>query len=326
MTYTELEKRMGTRAAYNRLCIEHAQGPHARKQRKRTRLSIKLKNHLYYLAMKLLGIQRKGRIRALNLRVIENTVFLPNLPTAFDGFTLLHLSDLHLEMLPELTDRIISSIQPCQYDLCILTGDFTEGSFESTSVALEGVRRICAEIPTPILGVLGNHDSSVMVPKLEEMGMQILLNEAVPIKKEGEHIFCVGVDDPHRYRSDDLNHALKTVPERVCKILLAHTAEIYKEAAVAGIDLYLCGHTHGGQICLPGSIPVFTNVRAPRRMSRGKWHYEKMAGYTSVGAGVSTAANRINCPPEITLHHLRCAQCATTKTCAQTDQLMEGAV
>jgi predicted MPP superfamily phosphohydrolase len=87
--------------------------------------------------------------------------------------------------------------------------------------------------------------------------------------------------------------------------LLSHTPEIYRQAAHAGYDLLLGGHTHGGQICLPGSIPITLDAVLPRRMGSGAWKYHHMAGYTSVGVGSSIVAVRINCPPEITLHQLQ---------------------
>src|SRR3954465_14630772 len=88
-------------------------------------------------------------------------------------------------------------------------------------------------------------------------------------------------------------------------ILLSHTPEVYRQAAQANFDLMLSGHTHGGQICLPGSIPIKLEAVLPRRMGAGPWQYRDMTGYTSVGAGSSVVPVRLNCPPEITLHHLR---------------------
>ena len=66
----------------------------------------------------------------------------------------------------------------------------------------------------------------------------------------------------------------------------------------------LAGHTHGGQICLPGSIPITLDSNLPRAFGAGAWRYGGMAGYTSVGAGSSVIAVRLNCLPEITLHRL----------------------
>jgi len=65
----------------------------------------------------------------------------------------------------------------------------------------------------------------------------------------------------------------------------------------------LAGHTHGGQICLPGGTPLLT-AGGPRRFARGSWRYAEMIGYTSAGAGTCIVEARLNCPPEITLHRL----------------------
>jgi predicted MPP superfamily phosphohydrolase len=94
------------------------------------------------------------------------------------------------------------------------------------------------------------------------------------------------------------------IAEGEFSILLSHTPEVYHQAADAGVDLMLSGHTHGGQLCLPGSIPITLESVLPRRMGAGAWRYLGMQGYTSVGVGTSLLAVRLNCPPEITLHVL----------------------
>jgi predicted MPP superfamily phosphohydrolase len=88
-------------------------------------------------------------------------------------------------------------------------------------------------------------------------------------------------------------------------VLISHTPEIYRQAAHADFDLLLSGHTHGGQICLPGGIPITLDSALPRSLGSGPWKYHDMIGYTSVGAGTSILPARFNCPPEITLHHLQ---------------------
>src|SRR5213078_5219961 len=82
------------------------------------------------------------------------------------------------------------------------------------------------------------------------------------------------------------------------------TPATYRQAAYADFNVLISGHTHGGQICLPGGIPLTLDSVLPRRMGSGAWKYHEMAGYTSVGAGSSVVPVRFNCPPEITLHHL----------------------
>jgi uncharacterized protein len=79
---------------------------------------------------------------------------------------------------------------------------------------------------------------------------------------------------------------------------------VYRQAAHADFNVLLSGHTHGGQICLPGGIPITLDSVLPRFMGSGAWKYHDMIGYTSVGAGSSVVPARFNCPPEITLHHL----------------------
>ena len=104
---------------------------------------------------------------------------------------------------------------------------------------------------------------------------------------------------------DNIEKATLPIPIGSFSILLSHTPEVYRQAAHANFDLMLSGHTHGGQICLPGSTPIMLEAVLPPRMGSGPWQYHNMIGYTSVGAGSSVVPVRLNCPPEITLHHLR---------------------
>ena len=95
------------------------------------------------------------------------------------------------------------------------------------------------------------------------------------------------------------------IPDESVSLLLAHSPEIYRHAAYVGFDVMMCGHTHGGQICLPGGIALTFNSSAPRFTGVGAWSYALMQGYTSAGTGSSVVPARFNCPPEVTLHHLR---------------------
>ena len=93
-------------------------------------------------------------------------------------------------------------------------------------------------------------------------------------------------------------------------ILLSHSPETHREAAALGYDLQLSGHTHGGQICLPGGIPILHNAPGCRReLIAGPWREGSMLGYTSRGAGAAGVAARFFCPPEITIHTLRSRAC-----------------
>ena len=125
------------------------------------------------------------------------------------------------------------------------------------------------------------------------------------IVRGDQRIHLAGIDDAHYYRADNIQKVASSIPHDEISILLSHTPEVYRQAAHAGFQVMLSGHTHGGQICLPGSIPITLDSSLPRRMGAGPWEYGDMTGYTSVGVGSSIAPVRFNCLPEITLHHLR---------------------
>jgi predicted MPP superfamily phosphohydrolase len=260
------------------------------------------------LTLRCLGLYGKGRRNALNIRIRHNEVTLAKLPKNFEGFTLLHLSDLHLDMKGSHILALIERLQQVDYDLCVITGDFRAKTYGSFDAALAGLMRVRPHIRRPIYAVLGNHDCIMMVPPMEEMGVKCLLNETVSIRRGEESIYLAGVDDPHYYQVDNLEKVAQQIPSEAVSILLSHSPEPYQLAAHAGFDLLLCGHTHGGQVCLPGGLALMTNASCPRRFCAGPWRYHEMQGYTSVGSGSAVVEVRFNCAPEITLHRLRCSQ------------------
>lgn len=249
-------------------------------------------------------VYRRGRQNAVNIQLHRNTIHLDNLPAAFDGYTILQLSDLHLDMHPQTPHAIAEAVRELEYDLCVITGDFRAKTYGDFDNVLSAMARIRGHFQGEIYAVLGNHDTIRLVPGLEALGVQMLLNESVRIERNGEAVYLAGIDDPHYYRADNFASTCETIPDNATSVLLSHSPEIYRLAAHAGFDLMLCGHTHGGQICLPGGIPLYCNMRAPRRLCAGPWHHHAMQGYTSRGSGVSVVEVRLNCPPEVTLHRL----------------------
>jgi uncharacterized protein len=257
-------------------------------------------------ALKLTGLYWRARRNAERVIVKHNDIALKNLPSLFDGFTILHITDLHADMNEVAMQRLIELVGELRYDLCVLTGDYRGETFGPFEAAMDEVGRVRSHLKGPIYAVLGNHDTIQMVPGLEAMGIRILLNECEVIARGDQRIHLAGVDDAHFYRMDNIEKASMQIADGELSILLSHTPEIYRQAAHANFDLMLSGHTHGGQICLPGSIPITLEAALPRRMGAGPWQYHNMIGYTSVGAGSSVLPVRLNCPPEITLHCLRC--------------------
>jgi predicted MPP superfamily phosphohydrolase len=251
------------------------------------------------------GLYWRGLRNARQICVAQNLIRSPRLPTSFHGYTLLQLSDLHIDMNPELVQRVESLIHSLHYDLCVLTGDFRGETFGPFEATLQGMVQLRKILKGRVYAVLGNHDTIAMVPPLESMGVRVLLNENEVLERGQQRIYLAGIDDAHFYEVDNLESAASDIPQNEFSVLLSHTPEIYRHAAHAGFDVLISGHTHGGQICLPGGLPITLDSTLPRRLGAGSWKYEHMIGYTSRGTGSSVVPVRFNCPPEITLHHFQ---------------------
>jgi predicted MPP superfamily phosphohydrolase len=301
-----LEKRLGRRHAKARLGIErdHEAQVFGQGINFFHIENLPLSHALIRSVLLATGLYWRGLANAAKVEVRENRIASPRLPKAFDGFTILQLSDLHVEMSEAAMERVITLLKEARYDLCVLTGDYRAKTWGPYEAALSGVARVRDTLRGEVYGVLGNHDTILMVPGLEAMEIRMLLNESAIVERGGERIHLAGIDDAHFYRMDNLEKAAADIPHGAFSILITHTPEIYKQAAHADFDLLLSGHTHGGQICLPGGIPITLDSVLPRYMGAGAWKYHDMIGYTSVGAGSSVVPVRFNCPPEITLHRL----------------------
>jgi len=263
---------------------------------------------LIRLVLRLMLLHKRGKRNARKIDVRHHSVVLERLPREFDGYTLLQLSDMHLDMAPDLPHALIEAVrQAGHYDACVITGDFRAKTYGPFQPALDAMQQVIEHLSGPVYGVLGNHDTIRMAPGLEALGIRMLLNESVPLERGGRAIYLAGIDDPHFYRADNIEKATDRIPRGAVAILLSHSPEMYRHAAYADFDLMLSGHTHGGQICLPGKIPLMLNANAPRRFCMGAWNYRSLHGYTSTGSGVSIVDVRFNCPAEITLHRLRVA-------------------
>lgn len=250
------------------------------------------------------GLYGRATRNSRKLRLNHNTFYVPHLPAPFEGYRILHLSDLHSDMDEANLDVLIRAVQTLEYDLCVITGDYRRDTWGDTGPAMAAMARLRPHLKGTVLAVLGNHDSITMVPELESMGYELLMNENRVIERDGEKLWIAGVDDAHYYRVDNIERAMEGIPIAAHSLLLSHTPEIFRQAAHAGFDLFLCGHTHGGQLCLPGGIPLTLDAKLPRKLGRGYWQHQQMQGYTSAGSGTSIVNVRLNCPPEIALHTL----------------------
>jgi predicted MPP superfamily phosphohydrolase len=258
------------------------------------------------LGLKLTGQYERGVRNAWDVALRELPLELPRLPAAFDGFTVLHLSDLHLDGMPGLEQLILDRVRGRTFDLCVLTGDFRTELHGPIRPTLDRLRPLVDGIDARhgTLAVLGNHDDCHMLAPLEAMGIRVLVNESVRLRRGEAELQLAGTDDVHYYFTDQAVHALEAARD-ACTIALVHSPELYEEAAALGVDLYLCGHTHAGQVCLPGGRPVITHLSRGRRFYRGVWRHRGMLGVTNAGAGTSGVPVRFHTRGEILALTLR---------------------
>lgn len=252
------------------------------------------------------GLYQRGYKNVLNLQLSKTTFYFSKLPIEFDGFRILWISDLHSDRIEGLLQRIFDIIEPLSWDLAVIGGDFCFGH-SMTAKAGEHARQLATYLvkKSTVLAVLGNHDFSEIAEILATSGVEVLLNRSKDIRRGNQRIWFVGIDDCHYFRSDELDLATKDIDNSEFKILLSHSPEIYRQAARMGFDLLISGHTHGGQICLWGGIPLVSSIDAPRKCIRGVWQEGTMVGFTSQGAGASGVAVRFNCRGQINLLTLR---------------------
>jgi predicted MPP superfamily phosphohydrolase len=245
----------------------------------------------------------RGVRNALDVRAEEVRIVLSSLPPGFDNTRILLVTDLHIDGMDWLAEKIIRVAEGIDCDFCILGGDYSFSRAREGSLAYSRMREVAAKLraKSRVFAVLGNHDRYSIGRLLQECGAEVLMNESMRLEKGGDKMYLTGLDDSHYYGADDIGLADEGIEAGAFKIMVCHSPEGYEQAAKAGYSLYLTGHTHGGQICLPGGIVVVHGATVPRRLLKGKWQYNGMCGYTSRGAGASGVAVRYFCPPEISV-------------------------
>ncbi|MGC8861945.1 MAG: metallophosphoesterase [Armatimonadota bacterium] len=276
---------------------------------------------------------------AIRVREIELT--FPDLPPAFDGSVILHLSDLHITKLGLLERRLMDLVSGRRVDMCFVTGDIAQ-----EPSACEVFRVICSAIkgPETIYGVLGNseHKPWIDTPKLVQAlsfeGFRLLTNDSCVISRQDDSIRIVGVDDAYSQLAE-VDRAFRGVDPAEFIVFLTHCPSAAPRAVERGARLILAGHTHGGQVRVPFLGPLWTHMRANKKLNDGLYVLDRLgrrlystrrpgarAGvpiaacarstrsdasecravlYVSRGVGTSKLHIRFLCPPEIAYITLR---------------------
>jgi uncharacterized protein len=254
--------------------------------------------------------------------VTRHEIRLAGLPAAFDGYTIAHLSDLHMD---EVTNEsrlmeVVDLVNAAAPDIVVLTGDFVVGDKPFDGAALTRVLA-ALEAPDGRLGVLGNHDRLGHIEAVKRAlaaGGVTLLNNAVHTLYRGPRggrrktggsgaaaLCFAGVDSEYR-RQARLDTVLDALPSGTGPhILLAHEPDFADIAApTRRFALQLSGHAHGGQVRLP-LLTMFGLPRYGMRYVDGLNMVGDMLIYAHRGLGMTSAPLRFNCRPEIALHVLR---------------------
>ncbi|MDX1995901.1 MAG: metallophosphoesterase [bacterium] len=249
------------------------------------------------------------RIEPFNVDVTETQISLPTLPSAFDGFRLVHLTDLHFGewMTQSHMESIAERVNALTPDAVVITGDFASIVNSAVAGRITGsLRHLQAQ--HGVFATLGNHDHWSDAPTItraaEAAGVNVLFNEHVAFERGGERLFIAGVDDIWE-RRHDLNAALTGVPDDAAVVLLAHEPDYADQVAVDGrVGLQLSGHSHGGQVRLPGiGAPMLPWLG--EKYDMGLYNLGQMQLYVSRGLGMIFPYVRFGCPPEIAQITLR---------------------
>ncbi|QOV88367.1 metallophosphoesterase [Humisphaera borealis] len=230
---------------------------------------------------------------------------IPNLPPQLVGLRIIHLTDLHVRgPWHEAYDCLLERIAQANADLLLFTGDFVDNK-KDHSEALPSARRLAEGFRAKqgVYAILGNHDRLHFLPRLLEMPLQAICGERRTIAVNGATVELIGL--PGAVRRDLPREFVSQMPppplsgDKTVRIVLSHFPDHLLRTAALRPHLFLAGHTHGGQCCLPGGIPILKHDSLPRRLCTGIHRVEDTWLVVGRGFGSTTLQLRIFCPPEV---------------------------
>lgn len=230
---------------------------------------------------------------------------VPGLPAALRGLRIVHLTDLHLRgPWHDAYDFLLDRIRQADADLLLFTGDFVDDKVDHTP-ALPAVRRMADGFRARLgcFAVLGNHDRLHFGPRLRETPVRLLSGRRQEIQIGDATVELIGL--PGSVRKELPSAFVGTMPPppngdgRTTRIVLSHFPDHLRRTAALRPHLFLAGHTHGGQVCLPGGVPIVKHDSLSRRYCRGVHRVDDTWLVVSRGFGSTTLPLRVFCPPEV---------------------------
>ncbi len=230
---------------------------------------------------------------------------------------LLHISDVHVERMGRREESVLQLVRQVNPELVLLTGDYVNLSGVDDPASHVHARRFLEALcdgragpnGSPLLyAVLGSPPvDRNSAPLFQGLAVRLLRDEVVTVRRpDGSRVALIGLDCSHDSRRDALRleHVASLVAPQVPRVLLYHSPELMPVAARLGIEMYLCGHTHGGQVRLPLYGALVTSSRLGKRYEMGRYSEGRTQLYVSRGIGfegLGAPRVRFLCPPEITL-------------------------
>ena len=196
----------------------------------------------------------------------------------------------------------MAKVQANSPELLLFTGDLVDEKRDHIP-ALPLLRKFLAGVHGKYgsFATIGNHDGDLLAPLLGGMGVRLIMNDRVEVSVRGATIELIGFPGPER---DDLDEEfVRSLPARragVPRIVVSHYPDLIRAASAAGVapDLFLAGHTHGGQCCLPNETSIIKHDSLPRHLCKGAHNYNGTCLIVTRGMGFTTLPIRVFCPGE----------------------------
>ena len=250
-------------------------------------------------------------IEPFRLTLSELLMFTDRLPVGLPAIRILHITDLHIERWTRREDEVLQIARQTKPDLIVISGDYVNLSYNKDPETQRLVHQLLSQLSAPygVYATLGSPPVDLresILPIFEELDIQLMRHDWDVIDfGDGRQLVLIGMDCTHHIPTDEsrLAHLMSQAPSHLPQLLVYHSPELMPQAAAQGIDLYLCGHTHGGQVRLPIIGPLLTSSQLGRKFVMGHYHLGRTHLYVSRGIGLegmSAPRVRFMSPPEMT--------------------------